>query len=1490
MKRILLTAILPCAIFFAAAAQYGNEWIDFSKTYYKFKLTEDGVYRIPASTLAAAGLGAIQGSDFRLYRLGSEVAIYTSTDGVFGGGDYIEFVGRRNRGELDRALYEDPDAEQLNPEYSMFTDSAAYFLTWDDSGGGKRLTGIMNDLSNPPAPEPYYMQRDEWVYSSNAVDPRNAPGSDISYAKYQQGEGFASRNDSSFTLDIPTSLIYGQGPNAQLSIRLASSTYTSHDITALFDGDTLLAHGTGGTFKLYQLSKEVAAGNLGANQELNISDAVSNARFAIATIQWTYPRQPDFTGQTFTEFQHEGNGVAQYFEFANFNHGGMDPVVIDLSADVRLTANRNGNTVRFQLPAFSETRDIVVASQANAINTIDKLTPRTFTDYSKDNTEYIIITHPSLRSGADIVGQYAAYRSGAAGGGYHVGIYEITDLTDQFGYGIDKHPEAIRNFNRMIRDHWSAAKMVLIIGKGVQYTRSREHGGLGEQESLVPTFGHPGADHLLFTENGVSLPDLNVGRLPVTDQAQLQIYFSKLKEYDEVDNLPQTLADKGWTKEVLHMGGGEDAAQQDQILGFLNTMADEVTNSEFGADVSTFSKNSTNTIGESNSEQIVQILHKGTSIVKFFGHSSSSALDFQINNPADWLNKGKYPIFSAMGCSAGNIHEDYLSLSERFVFEPDAGTIAFIAGSGPQYQNTLGNWGVEWYDVFGHGVDSMTLGETIHASLSTLNGIFQDVLLVEQETLNGDPALRFHRAPGPDYTWDYESVQSLPENVTINDPSMTLSCDVINIGTNVPDSARVTITQKFPDGHQAQVFSGIEQLSGYRTPLKFVLPVSRYSGGLNTFYFTVDADNTIVELPDPQAEENNTLKDAQGKEGFDVFILDNRALATYPLEFSIVTDQNPELIASETNAFAKAETFVMELDTTAEFDSPLFLREYFTGFRGMLKWKPYFNFVPGTVYYWRVSTEPSQGESYVWDTSSFLYKPGGERGWNQSHYYQYLRDTFDGMTINDQRRFAFLEGVKNVWVQNAVDTGETELFKYFVDNTNNPIFFRDWRSYDAHVFVSVYDPITGKTVKNPAGGAYGAINPFSSQKPVFPFSTATADSRHALMAFLENDIPTGYYVVLHTYQRTGYLDYYPEQWAADSVTYGENLFSVIENIFPDSRIRKLQKGSVPYTLIFRKGGGFVQEQVAPDYNASINVDVNLPVLNTSGNAYSTFAGPASMWSRVEWAYSDKENQDSISLSVYAVRKDNSEMIIADHTIANTVDLSGLDPKEFPYVRLQLNTADPSDNRSAPQLDYWRVLYEGRAEFVYNPASEYEFHSDSLHFGEPLHFSTVVENVSPYPSDAFLVRYRITDKENSVVEILDTVPALAPNDHALIELNVPVRDDSGDHLFLAELNPGGVSPEIHHFNNYGFRTFYVIPDNADPVLDVTFDGRHLNDGDVVSAQPEIVVKLTDDNTFLPITNRNQFTLSLQRPGSFDFETVDLLVTGYFIYSVRSGKRK
>jgi|GEM_PF-5589161 len=75
------------------AQSYGNEWIDYQKTYYKFKLAQEGIYRIPYETLVVQGLDTVPVHAFQLWHLGRQVPLYVSSAGdTLKPGDYLELL------------------------------------------------------------------------------------------------------------------------------------------------------------------------------------------------------------------------------------------------------------------------------------------------------------------------------------------------------------------------------------------------------------------------------------------------------------------------------------------------------------------------------------------------------------------------------------------------------------------------------------------------------------------------------------------------------------------------------------------------------------------------------------------------------------------------------------------------------------------------------------------------------------------------------------------------------------------------------------------------------------------------------------------------------------------------------------------------------------------------------------------------------------------------------------------------------------------------------------------------------------------------------------------------------------------------------------------------------------------------------------------------------------------------------------------------------
>jgi hypothetical protein len=85
------------------------------------------------------------------------------------------------------------------------------------------------------------------------------------------------------------------------------------------------------------------------------------------------------------------------------------------------------------------------------------------------------------------------------------------------------------------------------------------------------------------------------------------------------------------------------------------------------------------------------------------------------------------------------------------------------------------------------------------------------------------------------------------------------------------------------------------------------------------------------------------------------------------------------------------------------------------------------------------------------------------------------------------------------------------------------------------------------------------------------------------------------------------------------------------------------------------------------------------------------------------------------------------------------------------------------------------------------------------------------------------------------------------------------------LFI-EANPDNDQKEQHHFNNFAYRNLYVKPDSLNPLLDVTFDGVHILNRDIVSSKPDIVIKLKDEAKWLVLDDTSLLTVMVRYPNN------------------------
>jgi hypothetical protein len=156
--------------------------------------------------------------------------------------------------------------------------------------------------------------------------------------------------------------------------------------------------------------------------------------------------------------------------------------------------------------------------------------------------------------------------------------------------------------------------------------------------------------------------------------------------------------------------------------------------------------------------------------------------------------------------------------------------------------------------------------------------------------------------------------------------------------------------------------------------------------------------------------------------------------------------------------------------------------------------------------------------------------------------------------------------------------------------------------------------------------------------------------------------------------------------------------------------------------------------------------------------------------------------------------------------------------------------------------------------------------DTVEQGETIDFKVAFKNISPAAFDsAMKIKLVITDN-NNVPHTIDLPKGklLLAGDTLSVQYKINTKDYPGNNTLFVEVNPNNDQIEQVHFNNILFKDFYVRPDNFNPLLDVTFDGVHILNKDIVAAKPHIFIKLKDESRFLALSDTSLLKVQIIFP--------------------------
>lgn len=1474
MNRIGVLTLFVIGISIPGFGQFSNtnDWIDVSQEYFKVSVTQDGVHQLVKEDLKNAGMpvASINDDNYHLFHHGVEVPIYVT-------GSHITFYGETAKGNLDEELYERP-RDQAHKHFSIYADTGYYFLTYNSSPG-LRYTPITNTdftgLSKVTSHNQNQVVAYKETYGSGA-----RINATLFHPEMSLGEGLVSKNAFrtqtyvTATFDV-SDFIPGSTGSLKTSICGTNNLIN-------WKADSLDANGTPvKTFNNHAVI-ESRVGNWGTIaekyflgysahrikmpiQESNFDNGTFELRaradeyyqgvrsfrgsFSVGYFEIEYPATTKVLNGNSAEFRFTASSADRYVEATNY--AGSQALVLDVNNQTIMNTANSGGTLSFRVNKGSSDHHIAIADES----TVPKATVRKYKFKGIDvpvGTNFLIISNKKL---AASVSEYEAFRASAPGGGYNVYTVFVDDLYNEYFFGYH-HPMALKVFFADLLADNKNPTNVFLIGKGLDVKHLNTDGVFDYSADLVPPIGSPSSDwyYLRYLDPTSPIPPFAISRLAATNDKTVSNYLTKVKTYEALDNAR-------WRKDALLISGGKSGNELTRFAGYNETFGDILEGPYLGANTTYFGKESSLEVDDALTDFILEEVNSGVGFFSYFGHAGSNVTEVDLSTPINYHNSNSPMVMYFGGCVLGSCYEESPLLGEEFIGAP-TGAVSWIAAGSFSFEPSVYEYTLRFYENAAEEFYGENIGEITRQTIKDFYVEGDDYKEAQAwlTLIQGDPAIRIYSPDLPDYEITDADVYITPDDVTAQSDSFFVNMDIKNHGRATPDSFTMVYNLVYPSGISKKDTVKLPGVYNSRT-LDFIFYNDRKEFGNYRIEIVLDEANEI-----PEIRENNN------KATYTFTLISNGATGLFPPDYGIVSETDIELVGQSLDITAINNTYVFELDTTGTFQSPW--RKQSGEIKGDLigRWETKLLQADSQDYYWRMRMKLKDGTLSPWSTKSFSYIRNSLDGWAQIDFKQLsTASTYDMYADTAKRHFRFVritspgqfimanhgrdypvDGNYQFGKRSPLNDGKIIRNNKYAQINGN-------RTYNGMVCFVIspnmdendnFAPYLVDAGVDRINGEY-QFDWMSSTEEIIP------EVLDSFISFL-NNVPRGYHIFAYSgyYHRIGDMP--------------ERFYQALED-FGSAKIRKLENEDV-WLFIGSKGlkpGQAFDEQVTNAQDSLLVTSNTFTVTKFNGSLESQIIGPSRKWRKLSLSTdrfkSIRSNVDN-GYNVVGVRLNGSKKELVSNFKENTLDLSFIDAREFPYLQLELESSNQHSYLPS-QPRRWIVNYDYLPEGLINSQLAFKFNSDTIQKGQQLDFEIGYQNISTLSLENIAVEYRIVDKNRQEMFMeTDTLKALAPGESTIIQKTFESDQLINDNKLIVLTNPGLVQPELYAFNNNYERSFFVEGDYELPIMEVTFDGHRILDGDIVSPNPTIVITGKDNNTYFLLDDPQYFEILLEVPDS------------------------
>ncbi len=1470
---------------------YGFEWIKPYQTYYKFPVIKDAIYKIDSLTLAQNGINVqnLNPQKLSLFKNGKEQLIYCAgeSDGIFNSTDYIQFFGQKNTGELDKELYTS-DAEQAHIYSSLFTDTAWYFLciNADTSTHNPLRYTVSTDTSfSAFTPEQNYFSTKILTFQEEYYRGAFLPASTKYYiSDYAGSEGWVSYliglNQSRIvqvnlpdvinTLDgrlemkiIGSSDFFLEDPNApnhHIQVLIGNTpnpTFVIADTTYRGYGERLILKNIPSIFMNSVLYVKVQVINdLAVNSDLN----------GISYIKIDYNSGQSISENFITFLLNKSGLSKKLIQFNGYNGSGA--FILDRFNKLLINCSLQASTLR----ALAFNSDELVFCDINTFEVPINLTKVDFViPNPNQNYQYLIVSNKVFETSATA---YKEFRNNR----YKTLLVYADELANTYFYG-HHHPLSIKRFTKHLFDMQAVEpSFLLLLGRGFQNNLIRTSSD-NYQLNLVPAIGEPSSDNLFTAsfDNDQGVPAIPTGRIPAQSN---QDVFNYLEKIQNLENSPDSIAE--WRKNFLHISGGEDyLSEQIPFTNRVNYLKGIISQKPTGANVFSYHKNVTAPTQDDIREKLIKIQNDGINMMTFLGHGSLTVLDMDFGSIGSLNENNKPSFYYFNGCSIGNANDvdpggTGLVYGKDYICAAKKGAIGWLAHSNLTLTGYLYNQMDNFYLAMNGTNYGKPVGEILKNALkeSTVSKDLYARSHALQLLLQGDPAFKLYSPTKPDFSLNSNAIFVNPANATAQLDSFQLAIVVNNIAKAVFDSIEIKIRRVLPDNfvQDFPIFK-VNSPNFRDTFYYWIKPISKTDAGLNKFFVEINPNKIVDEIQ----YTNNNIQ-------FDFFLPGSGITLLYPYPYSIVDVDSITCYAQNNNIFSDKIDYLFELDTSLAFNksSSFFKESGPISQNGLASFQFKLNSTDTQVYFWRAKINVSEDKGGTWQIGSFTHIPNGLTGWRQSVYSQ-VKD------VSETRFILFNDSLKSTeFTNNELTLG--------IEN-------RRWDHRRMGVVIPyLLNALVGNCVAQ--GTVVLVFEPFQVDMPYelpnYPFNCSFIQANKSDRSFryytfntnyvegerelrrLVDSVPDGFFVAMFSRYSTNIHNWEPET---------RNMFSKIGSI----KVGQTASRNTAWAVIGMKNGalGTASEDTVqnneleglsslppqtnePQDEKYLRIKKSFLLKWFEGDFTSKAIGPANKFGSLRLNLYDKDLVQSGRwwADIIGINTSGVDTVLMKNINSVLTDLASIDASKYPFLKLKLHFVD-SINRTPHQIKSWQISYIEAPELVIDPSFSYEFNSDKLDKGDSIRIKIPIRNISSSNADSFLINWEVkNDARNITYNANTSLNNLAAKNFQVLEKSIPTVSMEGTQQFKLHINSTQRISEFNFNNNIALRSLTVNADRQNPLLDVSFDGQRIINGDIVSPQPIIRISSIDANKFMLQEDTSTFNLYLRKPRTFDFEQIPL----------------